>query len=199
MRFVFATLFLITLTALTTLTGTASAKVMWSPYKGSIPVKAVAAGTDPQNAQYICRTKYQRSIKIGRIAGQLCKFGHAGRERSAKKFSILTFARRPNYNWINAVGSDGPANQIVPANRSQKGGVTLQKPENAITRSDWYAFIGGYDLENQPIGICFADLGKRRGELPGQIKGGNCHASDGGKEIIVKSEFQLLVTQGQAE
>lgn len=200
------------LAALICISTNASAELVWVKFDNKIPPNAVNGGQEPGRILYVCRGEFKGGIHPGKIVDGRCNIGWGGQERELKTFEVL--AGKADIEWKDVEGNSGPRFSLgvvitVTESGDWSPGINMGPKGNPPSGDVWYAFRGGHEADGRPLVICNAKYypGNRitrvfrrsRGRHPGKVVNGNCNFGYGGKEIVWKHEYRVMVVKGQYE
>lgn len=154
----------------TALSGAAALEplVIWQAASGpQIPVNAIPGGHEQGKPLAICGASYSGARYSGKVVGNACSFGHAGKEVRLATYDILlgnTALLRTNPNFVRWVPAQ--SGQVPPG-----------------------AFMGAREGD-QVLPICRA--GYQGSVQPGKLVGPACKIAFGGAEVPV-AQYEVLV------
>jgi hypothetical protein len=147
------------------------AQLSWVKYNGSIPANAVIGGQENGKDIVVCRCNHNGGTHPGKVVARKCHIGWGGKEVYTSDYEILT-NKGYKLDWKFVTDGKVPAGAVV-------GGA-----ENGKKMYVGRAYRSA-DKSTHPGKVFKADIGLL------------CNYSWGGKEIVEKGSFYVLVNKGK--
>jgi hypothetical protein len=151
--------------------GTASAQLSWQNKNAGTSQAVIGGKENGQNLQ-VCRCNYNGAKHPGKVVAGKCHIGWGGKEVFLPDYEVLINSGNADIQWQKMNGSQIPQN-----------GVEAGRERNTVY------YVGRATHTDGSI-------------HPGKVfmAGGQyiCNYSWGGKEIVVRSNFEVLVSNGSA-